>query len=214
MSTPSPAQFSRPPAPIPGLAAIVLAAGCSSRFEGGHKLTATLDGRPLVARILDQVSAAPVEDIVVVVGAHADSVRAAAGEGRWKFILNPVAADGLSTSIRAGITALTSTAQAAMIVLADMPGVTAPLIAALAEAAARNPGAIVHPVAPDGSQGHPVLWPADLFGALATLTGDKGAKGLLEAHKARVLALPWASSEITRDIDTREDLAAFLAHED
>lgn len=214
MTAPGSAQSSSPPAPMPGLAAIVLAAGYSSRFRGGHKLTATVDGRPLVARILDQVSAAPVGDIVVVLGAQADAVRAAAGEGRWKFILNPVAADGLSTSIRAGITALTSTAQAAMIVLADMPGVTAPLIAALAEAAARNPGAIVHPVAPDGSQGHPVLWPADLFGALATLTGDKGAKRLLDVHKARVLALPWASAEITQDIDTREDLAAFLARKD
>lgn len=201
----------QPPVPrLTGLAAIVLAAGRSSRFSEGHKLAAELDGRPMVARVLDQVAQSPVADIVVVVGEQADTVQAAAGQGRWTFIHNPNAAEGLSTSIGAGIAALPSTTQAAMIVLADMPGVTTALITALALAAKANPGSIIHPRAPDGTQGHPVVWPAQLFQALSGLSGDKGAKGLLTKHSDRVVAMDWAGSEMTRDIDTREDLAAYL----
>lgn len=209
-TTPSPPEAPGQASAIAGLAAIVLAAGRSSRFEGAHKLTQALDGRALVGRVLDQVAAGPAGDIVVVVGERAEAVRAAAGQGRWRFTLNALAAGGLSTSIRAGIAALAPGTQAAMIVLADMPSITTPLICALAEAARANPGAIIHPVTPDGRQGHPVLWPADLFGALRALTGDKGAKGLLETHKARIVTLRWDDAGITRDIDTRQDLAAFL----
>ncbi|MEZ5899189.1 MAG: nucleotidyltransferase family protein [Hyphomicrobiaceae bacterium] len=217
MSSPPPAapHHATPPrASQRGLAAIVLAAGRSSRFVQGHKLTATVDGIPLVAHALQQVAAGPVDDIVVVVSGEPDGVQAAAGLGRWRFAINANAAQGLSTSIRTGIAALEPDTPAAMIVLGDMPGVSAQLIAALAETAASNPGAIVYPVTPDCSQGHPVLWPRDLFGALATLEGDKGAKPLLAAHKDRVVTVAWATTEITRDIDTREDLAAFLERRD
>lgn len=190
-------------------AAIILAAGRSSRFAGGHKLAATIAGQPLVRRTLQAVSASPVDDIVLVLAPESEGeILAAAGEGRWRPVVNPIAREGLSASIRAGLSSLTGGTCGALIVLADMPGLSPRLIARLIEAANEHPGSIVYPLTPERQQGHPVLWPADIFAEFADLTGDQGGKPLLKRHAHRIVTIE-AGAEAGFDIDTVEDLAAF-----
>lgn len=196
-------------APGPVFAAVVLAAGRSSRFTGGHKLLAEVAGIALVRRVLEQVAASPIGDIAAVVSVDGGAVRAAAGEGRWRFVENVNAGEGLSTSIRAGLSALPESVAGALIVLADMPGVTSDLIAHVLQTAAANPRAIVHPVTGDGRQGHPVWWPRDLFAELMTLEGDAGAKPLLKMYANRVVTIAAGGADAVTDIDTPADLATF-----
>ncbi len=92
-----------------------------------------------------------------------------------------------------------------------MPGVTLPLIERVLAAAATAPSTIVYPQSADGHQGHPVFWPAELFGDLKSLTGDKGAKTLLERHADRLAPIHSASDDAFSDIDTRAALAAFVS---
>ena len=193
----------------PGYGAIVLAAGRSSRFADGHKLLADIGGKPLIRHTLEAVAASPVDDIVLVIGPQSEAaLRAAAGDGRWRMTVNEDASLGLSTSLRAGLAALPKEVHGALVVLADMPGVTAALIARLLEKAGAYPDAIVYPLTGDGKQGHPVYWPRDLFPEFADLGGDQGGKPLLRRHAHRIVTIP-ADERAAIDIDTVEDLAAF-----
>jgi molybdenum cofactor cytidylyltransferase len=193
------------------ITAIVLAAGRSTRFGADNKLLADAGDGPLIRRVLAAVAASPVDDIVVVTGLDGGRVAAAAGPGRWHLVTNPEPDAGLSSSIRAGIGALAPGTDGVLIVLGDMPGVTADLIAAIITAfEAKARGAIVFPQSPDGRQGHPVLWPRSLFTELASLTGDTGGKALIAAHCGLVSTVPAGDGERAfLDIDTEADLARF-----
>lgn len=201
----------QPEPPLATVGAIVLAAGRSSRFEGGHKLLASTSGKPLIRHVLETMVASRAGQIVLVIAPGGEAVANAAGAGRWRTMANPGAEGGLSTSIRAGIAALDSNVNCALIVLADMPGITSDLIDRLIDAGRENAGAIVHPVTADGRQGHPVLWPRDLFPRLLELEGDSGAKRLLKDHAARVVRIPAGNADPVTDIDTRRDWEAFKA---
>lgn len=194
---------------VPKCGAIVLAAGRSSRFEGGHKLLADIGGQPLIRRTLLAAAASSVDTIVLVVAPETEAaLRMAAEDGRWSITVNTEAAQGLSTSLRAGLAALPQEIHGALVILADMPGLTPGLIARLLARAAEYPGSIVYPLTGQGQQGHPVFWPADIFPEFADLMGDQGAKPLLRRHAHRIVTIP-ADESAAIDIDTVEDLAAF-----
>ena len=128
------------------IAAIVLAAGRSSRFKDGNKLLAEIDGTPLVRRVLTATEAAAVADIVLVVSADGHNVVEAAGRGRWRSVVCHDAHKGLASSLRAGISALPETTDGALVVLADMPGVSPDLITrVIAGFSAKGGGVIVYP---------------------------------------------------------------------
>lgn len=190
------------------IAAIVLAAGRSSRFKDGNKLLTQIDGMPLVRRALTEVNASAVTDILLVVAPGAHDVVKAAGPGRWRTIINVHAHEGLASSLRAGISALPGTTDGALVVLADMPGVRADLIARVMAAFTAEGGeVIVHPADDAGRQGHPVLWPRRLFPELLALEGDAGGKSLLQKHQALSRAVLVTGTSAFFDIDTQADLA-------
>lgn len=190
------------------IAAIVLAAGRSSRFEGGNKLLVTIDGTPLVRRVLTAVAASTVTDIVLVVALDAQSVVEAAGNGRWRTIINAQVNEGLASSLRAGIKAIPETTVGALVVLADMPGISTELIArVIAAFTAEAGGVIAYPADDAARQGHPVLWPRYLFPELLALKGDTGGKSLLQTHKAISRPVPVSGADAFLDIDTQADLA-------
>lgn len=192
------------------IAAIVMAAGRSSRFEGGNKLLASIDGVPLVRHVLTAVEASPVTDVVLVVAPQAHGVVDAAGPGRWRTIINEHAENGLASSLRAGIAALPETTDGALVVLADMPGVSAYLIARVMSAFTAEGGSvIVYPADDAGRQGHPVLWPKRLFPELLALEGDTGGKTLLQKHKAISRPVAASGADAFLDIDTDADLARY-----
>ncbi|NOT70032.1 MAG: nucleotidyltransferase family protein [Hyphomicrobium sp.] len=197
------------------IAGIIVAAGRSSRFEGGNKLLAEIDGKPLIRNVIDAACDAALDEIVVVTAPGAPAVHAAASRDAWRTIVNPDAAAGLSTSIRCGLSAIDQTSDGALIILADMPRLTARLINDLCAAfAARNAQAIVFPQSRDGRQGNPVLWPRMLYAELMALSGDAGGKVLLAANPGLLQPVAVEGDAAFVDIDTRADLARLMEGQD
>jgi|CXWK01.1.fsa_nt_gi molybdenum cofactor cytidylyltransferase len=188
------------------VAAIILAAGRSQRFEAGNKLLVAIGGEPMLRHILNEAEKAPLSDIVVVVSPQATDVIRSLGEGRWRLTVAGDAGKGLSASLRTGIGALEPQTDGALILLGDMPDVDASLISRLI-AAFRTDGQrrITCPVHKDGRRGNPVLWPKSYFAQLSALSGDTGGRALIEDNPADVLCVPVMDESAFTDIDTLED---------
>ena len=189
------------------VAAIVLAAGQSLRMGGANKLLATFDGEPLVRRTVQAAIASHADPVIAVTGHMADQVTAALGGLDIEIVHNPDYAEGLATSLRAGLAAVPAAASGALIMLADMPGVTGRVIDKLIAAFSPGQGrSIVLPTAA-GKRGNPVLWSRAYFPELMALTGDSGARHLLAEHDEAVTVVE-IGVEVALDVDTPDALKA------
>lgn len=192
------------------VAAIILAAGSSARFENGHKLLAEINGIPVVRHVASAIARSDVGEIVLVVAANDSEVVKAAGPGRWKTAENPDARDGLSSSLRLGLQSIGKATDGVLVALADMPGITVELVNSLLAAFVESRGrGIVFPIAADGRKGHPVIWPRALVPALEGLSGDAGGKAILDDYRELWRPVPFAGTGAFADIDRRDDLEAF-----
>ncbi len=192
--------------PDPRVGIVLLAAGQGRRFGPEPKLLAAYEGVPLVRRAAEAALAASAGPVIAVLGAHAARVRAVLDRLDLLFVENPDFADGLSTSLRAGLAALPPETQAAIVVLGDMPRIEARHLDALtaAFAAAEPRPCAVVPVHA-GRRGNPVLIDHRALRAeLATLTGDHGAGPLLKSRTDVVEIAGDAS--VRHDVDTPEGL--------
>lgn len=190
--------------PPGAVAAVLLAAGQSSRF-GAQKLLAPLGGRPIVRRAAEGVLAGTrALELVVVVGREGDAVAAALDGLPVRCVANPRFADGLGTSLRAGISALPEGTRAAVVALGDQPlvppGVMPRLLAAYRAGGAR----IVAP-AYRGTRGNPVLFDAAVFPELLAVPGDEGARGVIARDASRVQLVEFAH-DMPADVDEPADL--------
>lgn len=193
-------------ADAPRVAALVLAAGRSSRMRGGNKLLAEIDGIPLVARAVDTVLATPVRPVLVVTGRDADRIRAALAGRELRFVENAAYAEGLGGSIAAGARAAPRGIDGLFVCLGDMPRIRPRHLEALAAAfESSRRRAICVPVHGE-RRGHPVLFPADLVAELERLRGDRGARRLLDEHADRVREVPVADPGVLFDVDGRDQL--------
>ena len=193
------------------VAALVLAAGQSRRMGGPNKLLAEIAGKPLVRRVVEQTLASRAKPVVVVTGHQREKVEAALAGLPITFTHNPDFADGLSTSLKAGIAALPEEADAAVVCLGDMPQVDAALIDRLSDAFDPERGALI--VAPTfgGKRGNPVVWARRFFSELAALQGDVGARHLIGAHADALVEVPAENRGVFLDVDTPDALAAARA---
>ncbi len=190
------------------IAAIVLAAGRSSRFEGGNKLLAEFEGQPLIHHAMKAVAASKIDEIILVTAGFGGKIFAAAGQGRWRTVVNPDAEDGISSSIQYGLSHLDSDVDGALFLLADMPHVSTAIIDRLVEGfVTRQGNAIVFPQTANGQQGNPVLWPKPLFPELMMLTGDVGGKAVLARFADLHCPVLIDGDAALFDIDTKSDLA-------
>jgi molybdenum cofactor cytidylyltransferase len=187
----------------PAIAALLLAAGRSTRMGGPNKLTAELGGRPLLLYAAAAALASRARPVVAVVGHQAEVVREVLGGLEVGIVDNPLYAEGLSSSLKTGIRALPEACDGALILLADMPRITAAHLDRLIAAFA--PGTIVVPTH-RGRRGNPVLWPAALLGEMLQLEGDVGAKRLIGIYADRVREVDVGSEAIFADVDTPEAL--------
>jgi molybdenum cofactor cytidylyltransferase len=196
---PSPREEAAPAATR--IAAVVLAAGRSSRM-GDNKLLVDLDGKPLVRHAVLAALASRATPVVVVTGNEAERVRAALSDLDVRFVHNPDFATGMASSLRAGIAAV-GDAAGALVCLGDMPRVTAAHLDALVAAfeTAQDDGAIVVPTC-ERKRGNPVLWGRRHFASIATLSGDVGARALIEQAAESVLWLAIDDPAILVDVDT------------
>jgi len=185
-----------------GVSAIVLAAGGGSRFGGG-KLLARLGGRPLIEAVLDNLREAPIDEVIVVVGADAERLREVCELYGVRTVDNQEWERGQSTSVLAGLRACTG--DAAVVLLGDQPligaGAVGRLVAAFAE------GARVAVATYGGRRRNPVLFSREVWPLLeAELAGDEGARPVLRRYPELVVEVPCEGVGDPADVDTREDL--------
>ncbi|MDD9943799.1 MAG: nucleotidyltransferase family protein [Myxococcales bacterium] len=186
--------------------ALVLAAGGSRRMGRRNKLLLEIGGTPMVARAVEVALASRASWVRVVTGAEAREVRGALRGHQVSIVHNPDYGQGLSTSLRAGLSQLPKTTEGVLVCLADMPWVRAAqldlLVAAFVAGGKQDVCVPVHA----GRRGNPILWPARCFEAMQAITGDRGARALLESPGERVVAVEVGDNGIHRDIDTPADV--------
>ena len=185
------------------IAGIVLAAGFARRM-GRQKLLLQLQGKPVVRWAVERLLPR-VEDLVVVTGRDDASVREGLAGLAVRFALNPRPQDGQGSSIAVGVTALTPWTRAALIALGDQPKTPDLVVPALLAAFARSGKPIVVPVF-QGVQGTPVIFAREIFPELSRLTGDAGARSVVDARPARVERVAF-DLPMPPDVDTPEDYA-------
>lgn len=185
------------------LSAVVLAAGASVRF-GAPKQLALWQGQPLLRHVVLQALAAPVQEIIVVLGAYYEEVAAVLAGLPVMLVYNPDWQAGQSTSIRAGLHACAAQAQGALFILGDQPSLPADLLQTLVNTHRRTLAPIVAP-RHGGRRGNPLLFDRRCFPELRQLTGDIGGRALLTSH-ADAIAWVEAGPDVLRDIDEPADL--------
>jgi molybdenum cofactor cytidylyltransferase len=193
------------------IAAVVLAAGRSTRMGGPNKLLAEIAGRPLVRIAVEQVLASRAKPVIVVTGHERERVEAALKGLSVQFVHNPDFAQGLGGSVRTGIAAVPAAADAAIVCLGDMPQVDAALIDRLIAGFAPEQGALAVVPTIDGQRGNPVLWSRRFFPDLMAIEGDVGARNLINRYGEAVVEVPVTGKGALVDVDTPEALRGIKA---
>ena len=196
--------------------AVLLAAGAGTRLGGRPKALLELGGVPLILRQLIALSGAGVDEVVVVLGHHADAVEAAVRQFPITLVRNPSPDDGQASSVRIGLQALSPRLDAVMIALADQPLIDEQDIVALISAfKKRGDAAMVVPrVATAGGApepGNPVIFDSALREQWLAGEADLACRKWRQAHPERVHWLDTDNSRYRIDIDTPEDLERFTA---
>jgi molybdenum cofactor cytidylyltransferase len=190
----------------PRIAALLLAAGKSSRM-GTNKMLEQIDGRPMVARTAQRLLSSRARPIVAVLGNEADAVDAALGRLPIERVVNPDYAEGLATSLIKGLGALPTDIDGVIVCLGDMPLITGRELDRLIGAFNPLEGrAIVVPTR-RGKRGNPVLWSRQFFAEMMALSGDRGARQLIDEHADLVAEIEMDTDSVLTDIDTPEALA-------
>lgn len=187
--------------------AIVLAAGRSSRMGGPNKLLARFDGEPLIRRIVAAAVASKAKSVTVVTGHQGERVRAALEGLRVRFADNPDFSSGLASSLKAGVESLPADAAGALIVLGDMPEIVARDLDRLIAGFVASGGQQVVRASHDGKRGNPVILPRTVFGEVAKLEGDVGARHVVESGSVGVIDVEIGKGAGV-DVDTAEAMAA------
>ena len=184
------------------IAGIILAAGKGSRM-GKDKLSLMLQGKPILEHVIISAKASALDQIILVRGDY--SVGQALGDKyQIKTIYNERWSRGMSTSIIAGMGGLEEDCEGAMFLLGDMPFVTKNTINQIIETYRCTGKEIIVPMV-QGKRGNPVLFHQAFFPELRQLTGDKGARDIIEKHPARVEKVYFEEESTTIDIDTVEE---------
>ena len=205
-----PAPSSGAPTPS-GVICEVLAAGSSTRMGGPNKLLEHVDDVPMVLTVVRAALASRADGVVVVTGEDRERVEVCLTGLPVRLLWNPVHAQGLSTSLGAGVSVLPSEARAVAVCLGDMPLVRPGHINTLIRAFLTDSAGSIFVPTWQGQRGNPVLWTVDLLPEIGTLTGDVGAKVLMSRHLTKVREVPVDEPGVLTDVDTPEALRELTA---
>ncbi len=195
----------------PRVCAVVLAAGRSTRMAPANKLFVEIDGKPLLDRAVEAATGSGCVETVVVVGNEAARARSILAGRKVRIVENKDFAQGMATSLRAGIAAVPADCDAALVLLGDMPGVTAKHVDRLIAAFAPHEDRAICVATRQGKRGNPVLWASAHFAEMLALDGDQGARTLIRKHEAQVCDVEMDDDGVLVDLDTPEALAAYRA---
>jgi molybdenum cofactor cytidylyltransferase len=193
------------PAQPPKVSAVVLAAGRSTRMGEANKLLAVLNGKPLLAHVLEAAKGSKAFETVAVTGHERDRIEPLVLRHGARAVHNERYADGLSSSLAAGIHAVSQECEAALIMLGDMPLVTSAMVDRMIDTFAAAPQGAIIMAAHGGVRGNPVLWPRRHFDELTKIEGDTGARHLLAEHGRDVIAVELGEAAAF-DLDTPQAL--------
>jgi molybdenum cofactor cytidylyltransferase len=193
------------------IAAVILAAGRSSRMGGPNKLLAEISHRPLIRIAAEEALSSRANPVIVVAGHQCQEIDKALAGLPVRLVENLDFAAGLGTSLKAGIAAVPADADGAVVCLGDMPQVDASLIDRLIVAFDPDRGALVIVPTFEGKRGNPVLWSRRFFPDLMAIEGDVGARHLIGRYGEAVFELPVDGKAALTDIDTPEALLGVKA---
>ena len=193
------------------VAAVLLAAGRSTRMGAVNKMLAEIGGKSLVRIAAEQALASRAQPVIVVTGHQREKVEAALKGLPLRLVHNPNFSEGLGTSLKAGIASVPQEADAAIVCLADMPQVDAALMDRLIAAFDPERGALVVVPSIDGRRGNPVVWSRRFFHDLMSIQGDVGARHLIGNYTEAVIEVPVSGDAALTDVDTPESLSAVKA---
>jgi molybdenum cofactor cytidylyltransferase len=193
------------PAEGRSIAGILLAAGVSSRM-GENKLLLEVGGEPLVRRAARRALEAALDPVVVVVGHDAERVSAALDGLPCTIVPNPSYRDGASGSLHRGLESVPTASSGAVVVLPDMPHVTAAMLGAVREAAI-SPGTLLVTSRYGEVLAPPHFFHRSLFPELLSWTGEGAGRGVVSRHLPRAIVLEWAPRALL-DLDTPADVEA------
>jgi molybdenum cofactor cytidylyltransferase len=185
------------------VSAVVLAAGRATRMGGG-KLLLPVDERPMVQRVVDASLGSHASQTIVVVGHDAEGVMQALGDRPVTVVMNPDYAEGMSTSLRAGLSAVDPAADGALILLGDQPFVSSSLLDVLIDRFAQCEEPVVR-ASVGGRPGNPVLVSASLFREIARERGDVGGRHVIERLGDDVCLVPVDDPHQLVDIDSPQE---------
>lgn len=192
------------------ISAIVLAAGESARL-GRCKQLIRLGEKTILEHVLALIAQSSIDDVIVVLGAHADEIREHIQFAAQRIVMNPDYARGMSGSIRAGLRAVNAKSTAAMFVLGDLPFVTPQTIDRLVDAYLRSRPSIVIPTY-RGARGNPVIVDRSMFARMMEIAGDVGFRTVFDQVADAILEVPVDDVGIVTDIDTQQDLDEATGH--
>jgi molybdenum cofactor cytidylyltransferase len=188
------------------VAILLLAAGGSSRF-GSPKQLIPFSGKPLLRHLAQAASRSKASQTYVVLGAMSEKIRPALDGLAVHIVQNNRWQEGISSSIHAGISALTKETDAVLIMLCDQPHVSSELLDRIIEVQSMSRKPIVASEYAD-TIGVPALFAKLLFPELLALVGDHGAKQLIHGHPEDIAIVPFPGG--ATDIDTPEDHLRFM----
>lgn len=190
----------------PRIGALVLAAGRSTRMGERNKLLEEVEGLPLVLHAVRAARQSQAETVVVVTGHQQEAVEKALASEQVTLVHNPDFAQGLSTSLHRGLAALPRDLDGAVVLLGDMPRVTAEVVDRLIAAFSPLEGRAICLPMRQGHRGNPVLFARRFFPEVMEISGDLGARPLIGAYPDQVAEVPMPDDAVLLDVDTPEAL--------
>ncbi len=195
------------PKSAPTIAAIVMAAGRSRRMAPHNKLlVADKAGKPMIARVVDNVLSSNARPVLVVTGHQHEQIEHALGGRPVRYIHAADYAQGLAESLKAGIASVPPECAGAIVCLGDMPLVTGRMIDRLLSFYDPDEGRKIVLPTFRGKQGNPMIWDRSYFGEILAIAGDSGARFLVGKHAEAVAEVEMADDAVLRDFDTTESL--------